>query len=71
MNCKSFDKGDVPCPEEATVTVFWPGKTTEACPRHHVGMMRIAGAMGFSVDARPIEDEEPSRPVEGPGSVNE
>jgi hypothetical protein len=57
MNCKSFDKGDVPCPEQATVTVFWPGKTTESCDRHYQGQLRIAAAMGFSLDARPIEKD--------------
>jgi hypothetical protein len=58
MDCKSFDKGGVPCPEKATVTVFWPGKTTEACDQHHQGMQRVAAAMGFPLDSRPVEVAE-------------
>lgn len=55
MSCKSFDAGGVACPEAATVTVFWPGKTTEACDKHHQGMQKVAAVMGFTLDSRPIE----------------
>lgn len=58
MKCKSFDKGDVPCEAEATVTVFWPGKTTVACDRHHGSIVQIAEAMGFPVDCRPLSETE-------------
>ena len=58
MLCKSFDKGDAPCTEEATVEVFWPGKETVACGRHHAGMQRIAEAMGFTLSSRPLESTE-------------
>lgn len=58
MRCKSFEKDDVPCSEEATVTVFWPGQETVACDRHHQGMQRIAGAMGFALASRPLEGAE-------------
>lgn len=54
MLCKSCDK-EVQCTGQATFEVFWPGKTTVACDRHHLGMQRIAGAMGFALDSRPIE----------------
>lgn len=60
MICKSFDKGDVPCTAEATVTVFWPGKETVACDRHHQGMQRLAGVMGFPLPSRPIEPQIPA-----------
>ncbi len=53
MLCQSFDK-EQPCKEDATMTVFWPGKTTESCERHYQGQLRIAGFMGFALDARPI-----------------
>lgn len=56
MLCKSSDKGDVACKEEATVTVFWPGKETVACDRHHAGMQRIAEAMGFPLSSRPLPE---------------
>ena len=59
MICKSFDK-DVPCTEAATVTVFWPGKETVACGRHHLGMQRLASVMGFTLSVRPIEPEAPT-----------
>lgn len=55
MQCKSHDK-EVRCPAPATWTVFWPGQTTEACDRHAQGIERVAGAMGFNVDKRPIVD---------------
>ncbi len=55
MQCESFDIG-VQCPAPATVEVFWPGKTTKACDRHAKGISGLAGAMGFSVDVRPIVD---------------
>lgn len=58
MLCKSTDKGDVPCTEQATVEVFWPGKETVACDRHHQGMQRIASAMGFVLSSRPIPKKE-------------
>lgn len=61
MLCKSFDKGDVPCTEEATLRVFWPGKTTEACVKHEQKMQAIATAMGFALDSRPIEAEAESQ----------
>lgn len=54
MICKSFDKGEVPCCAEATVTVFWPGKETVACDRHAEGMVKLAGFMGFVLSTRPL-----------------
>jgi len=57
MNCNSCDKGDVPCTEQATMTVFWPGKTTESCDRHYQRQLQIAEAMGFPLDARPIHSD--------------
>lgn len=62
MQCKSHDK-DMQCQAEATVTVFWPGQTTVACDRHAQGIARVASAMGFNVDTRPlgpVEQESPS-----------
>lgn len=56
MQCKSYDK-EMACQSEATMTVFWPGKTTEACDRHSEGLRRIGSAMGFALDIRPIENE--------------
>ena len=56
--CKSEENGK-PCEAEATVTVFWPGRTTAACDRHARGMERLAEAMGFQVDKRPIGTVEP------------
>ena len=56
MDCKSNDK-DKPCGQPATWTVFWPGRTTESCDRHYQGQQRIAEAMGFALDARPIVAE--------------
>lgn len=53
MKCKSHDK-DGECKAEATVEVFWPGQTTHACDRHAQGITRLAVAMGFAVDCRPI-----------------
>ncbi len=58
MRCKSFDKGEVPCPEDATVEVFWPGKETIACDRHKEGMVKLAGFMGFAVAVRPLTDAQ-------------
>lgn len=60
MKCKSFDKGGAPCPEPATVTVFWPGQETVACDRHHEGMRRVAGVMGFTLSVRAVEPETPT-----------
>lgn len=57
MLCKSNNK-DGPCKENATVTVFWPGKTTVSCGVHYLGQLRIAEAMGFSLDSRPLTEEE-------------
>lgn len=54
MQCKTYEQA-VQCPNTATVTVFWPGKTTEACPIHAAKLQRIAEAMGFVLDSRPIE----------------
>jgi hypothetical protein len=54
MLCKSHDRGGVACTDKATWTVFWPGQTTESCDRHYQGQLRVAGAMGFALDARPI-----------------
>lgn len=53
MKCKSSDK-EGQCEAEATIEVFWPGKTTVACDRHAQGMLRLASVMGFTCDARPI-----------------
>lgn len=53
MFCKSFDK-EVPCTEEATVEVFWPGRETIACDRHHQGMQKVAGVMGFVLSFRAL-----------------
>lgn len=57
MLCKSFDK-EVPCKEEATLEVFWPGKTTQACVRHEQKMQSIAVFMGFSLASRPLVEPE-------------
>ena len=56
MLCKSYDK-EMACRSAATMTVFWPGKTTEACDRHAEGLRRVASAMGFALDIRPIQNE--------------
>lgn len=63
MNCASFDK-EVPCPEKATMTVFWPGKETVACDRHTAGIQRIADAMGFSLATRILEPEKSSETIQ-------
>jgi hypothetical protein len=57
MICKSFDKGEVPCASEATWTVFWPGRETVSCDRHHEAQQKIAGAMGFALSSRPLATE--------------
>ena len=54
--CKSKEKGEQ-CTADATVTVFWPGQTTESCDRHHQGQLNVAQTMGFALDSRPIVDE--------------
>jgi hypothetical protein len=59
MQCNSFEK-EVRCPDQATVEVFWPGKTTAMCDRHAQGAARVASAMGFNVDMRPIAAAESS-----------
>lgn len=53
MICNSNDKNGK-CMAQATVEVFWPGQTTVACNYHAQGIMRVAEAMGFHVDIRPI-----------------
>jgi hypothetical protein len=53
MICKSFEEGEKPCAAEATWTVFWPGQETVACDRHHIGMQKLAGFMGFALSSRP------------------
>lgn len=55
--CASKD-GETPCPDPAVRTVFWPGKTTVSCDRHFKGQQRIASVMGFTVDSRPIVEDE-------------
>lgn len=52
--CKSKEKGGELCAADATVTVFWPGQTTESCDRHHQGQQRVAEVMGFTLDSRPM-----------------
>ena len=51
--CKSVEKG-LQCVAAATVTVFWPGQTTQSCDRHFLGQKRIAQVMGFALDSREI-----------------
>lgn len=53
MKCKSDG-----CTEDAAMEVFWPGQTTQSCLTHYEGQQRIAGAMGFPLDARPLPPEE-------------
>lgn len=57
MKCKSVEEKGVPCPEAATVTVFWPGQTTVSCDRHHQGQQKIASVMGFTLDSSPLVEE--------------
>ena len=58
MLCKSFDNGDVPCTEEATLEVFWPSKTTQACAKHEQKMQTIAMFMGFALSSRPLVEAQ-------------
>jgi len=62
MRCKSNDSGNVPCTEEATVTVFWPGQETVACDRHHKKMQGVAGFMGFALSSRSLPPEATGNP---------
>lgn len=61
MSCKSFD-GTVPCKRDAVETMFWPGKTTDVCEIHAIGVRRVAEVMGFHVDSRPYVKPEPAAP---------
>lgn len=57
MKCKSFDGDWKACEEQATMTIFWPGKTTGACAKHAQEIQTAAKFIGFALDSRPIVDE--------------
>jgi hypothetical protein len=51
VNCGSSD-----CGLDATVWASWPGKGLAFCPWCLQRAQRVAAAMGFELDTRPIED---------------
>ncbi len=54
IKCQSHEADGDQCVADATVTVFWPGQTTESCDRHFKGQLAVADAMGFRLDSREI-----------------
>ena len=46
---------DAGCSRVATWRTFWPGQTSVKCTAHRDGWARIAAAMGFVMQSRPLD----------------
>jgi hypothetical protein len=47
--CEAHEKNGDPCTKEATVRVFWPGRSLVMCGEHADAAKRVAAAMGFDL----------------------
>ena len=44
------------CPNPVTKKVYWPGQTAEMCEEHAKVALRIATAIGFTVEIEDLPD---------------